>query len=223
MFTKLKGQQGFTLIELMIVVAIIGILAAIAIPNFILYQLKSQQAEGRTNLAGVKTSEVAFSGEQGCYVGVAAAGYGSPAVSGTRSVGIPWPTSLIIPLGVPTVVPGGQPNHCVTALGVSLSPVVTFATIGFAPTGLVRYNYGVTTFAAPTTILAVPNGPSCTAPLPLAIAGTTVVPASGFSAITTSNLDGDAAAVPAYGGPAGVSWFTNNDIQGVTDCTPQVF
>ena len=66
-----RKQEGFTLIELMIVVAIIGILAAIAIPNFLTYQLKSRQSEAKTNLQAIKTSEVSFQAERGCYVGIA--------------------------------------------------------------------------------------------------------------------------------------------------------
>lgn len=53
-------NKGFTLIELMIVVAIIGILAAIAIPNYLKYQAKSKQTEARTNLRGVYTVELTY-------------------------------------------------------------------------------------------------------------------------------------------------------------------
>ena len=65
-FHNRKG--GFTLIELMIVVAIIGILAAIAIPNFLRFQLKAKTSEGKTNLAAIRTSEESYYSEFGLYV-----------------------------------------------------------------------------------------------------------------------------------------------------------
>ena len=64
MLSKLRSKKGFTLIELMIVVAIIGILAAIAIPNFLRFQAKSKQSEAKTNLGGIFTAETAYFAER---------------------------------------------------------------------------------------------------------------------------------------------------------------
>jgi type IV pilus assembly protein PilA len=66
---KMKDQKGFTLIELMIVVAIVGILAAIAIPNFFTYQARARQSEARVNLGGIFTSQVSFFSDNPAYAG----------------------------------------------------------------------------------------------------------------------------------------------------------
>ncbi len=62
-----QQNHGFTLIELMITVAIIGILAAIAIPSFTLYQSRSRRTEAVTNLSAIGRTQDAFYAEFGTF------------------------------------------------------------------------------------------------------------------------------------------------------------
>ncbi len=62
------NSSGFTLIELMLVVAILGILATLATGSFLSYQAKSKQAEAKTNISSVAETAVAYKAEYGTYV-----------------------------------------------------------------------------------------------------------------------------------------------------------
>ena len=187
---QLKGQKGFTLIELMIVVAIIGILAAIAIPNFLTYQLKSRTSEAKVNLGAIKTSEIAFQGERGCFLAATA----------------PNTTASTIPTGTNAVA---WPAPALTGATLCVSAWTgTFADIGFAPAGGVRYQYTTAATAAGT---APPVPGVCVA------LGTTATPGAGFQGHATADLDGNGAAA-ATAGLYGVTEVTQ-----VTDCLPNVF
>ena len=59
-FKPLGRQSGFTLVELMVVVAIIGLLSAVAIPNFKKYQAKSKISEAKLQLSAAYTAEQSF-------------------------------------------------------------------------------------------------------------------------------------------------------------------
>ena len=63
----LKEQHGFTLVELMVVVAIIGVLSAVAVPNFKKYQAKAKTSEAKVQLAAAYTAQQAFFGDFGMY------------------------------------------------------------------------------------------------------------------------------------------------------------
>ena len=67
MLSKLRNKKGFTLIELMIVVAIIGILAALAIPDFMKMMAKSKQSEAKTNLGAIFNMQKSYFGEKNTF------------------------------------------------------------------------------------------------------------------------------------------------------------
>jgi type IV pilus assembly protein PilA len=196
MCTAFQKQQGFTLIELMI----IGILAAIAIPNFLQYQLKARQSEAKTSIQAIKTSAIAFRSERGCYIGARAEG-AATATAGTRTVSIVW----------------GAGNPA-SATGTAWCTAVfngTFNDIGFRPSGNVLYLYGLIphTVAAPGIHTTATSCALATVVLANGTAGTAVASNNNFVALAQSNLDGDGTIS---------AWDSSLD-HGAFDCTAGVY
>jgi prepilin-type N-terminal cleavage/methylation domain-containing protein len=67
MIKNRMNAQGFTLIELMVVVAIIAFLSTIAVPSFLRYMAKAKRAEAYMNLGAIYTAEKMYWAEHGCY------------------------------------------------------------------------------------------------------------------------------------------------------------
>lgn len=112
-------HQGFTLLEAMIVVSIIGILAATAIPAFQNYQFRSKRAEAYTNLGAIVDLEKGYFGEYNAYAGVTTP---QPSTAGASVIG---PNKRMWLPGADAPSPGG------------------FGTVGWQPEGAVYYDYGV--------------------------------------------------------------------------------
>ncbi|MBL8253859.1 MAG: pilin [Candidatus Competibacter sp.] len=102
-----KFQKGFTLIELMIVVAIIGILAAIAIPAYQDYTIRSQVTEGLNLAAEAKTAVSEFNSDRGRFP----ANNTSAGVASAASITGNYVTNLAIAgSGVITITYGNKAN-----------------------------------------------------------------------------------------------------------------
>ena len=96
------SRAGFTLLELMMVVAVVGVLAAIAIPLLTSYQLRSKSAEAKTNLAAIRVLEESYYSEHQTY---RSANAEPAAIPGTVAVAFDSVSSDFGPLGF---VPQGQ-------------------------------------------------------------------------------------------------------------------
>ena len=117
-----KVQQGFTLIELMIVVAIIGILAAIAIPAYQDYTIRSQVSEGLSLAAGSKTAVGEYFTDRGSFP----PSNGSAGVSPAASIAGNYVSGVAINAGLITVTysaaNGASPNTKIAGDTLLLSP-----------------------------------------------------------------------------------------------------
>jgi type IV pilus assembly protein PilA len=140
-------QKGFTLIELMIVVAIIGILAAIAIPAYQDYTIRAQVTEGLNLMSDTKAGVAEYYAQEGAWpatedlVGIA---------TDTDKSG-KYVTAVNVDDGTITATFGAQANSNITGKFLSLHPMVS-------PNGDVIWICGAK--AAPSTAVDPSSGAS---------------------------------------------------------------
>jgi prepilin-type N-terminal cleavage/methylation domain-containing protein len=127
-------REGFTLIEIMIVVALIGILAAIAIPSYTTYQARSRRAEAFTNVFAIIQTSDAYYAEYQTYV----------------TTGVPVPGGIAAIAGIQKRL-------------WNAAAEAAFAQLGWIPEGAVFYDYGTNAGTGGGSACSCPPGTCVTA------------------------------------------------------------
>ena len=146
-------QKGFTLIELMIVIAIIGILAAIAIPAYQDYTIRSQASEGITLASSVQIAVADYYAQNGTWP-TAMTG-GGTALNYTAAPTGNYVTGIATTGGAITVTYGNKANAAIATQTLSLNAATTTAgdiawicgNSTALPTGATKVGAGATSVA----------------------------------------------------------------------------
>ena len=118
---KKQMQQGFTLIELMIVVAIIGILAAVGLPAYQDYTIRAQVSEGPQLAGGLKTSIAEDFASDGTWPS------DNTAIGVTDTVSGSYVSSITSSSGVITITFGNKAHSAITGGTLDLRPATSAA------------------------------------------------------------------------------------------------
>lgn len=96
-----RNMRGFSLVELMVVVSIIGILASLAMPKFKRFQAKAKQSEAKSSLSHIFALETGYYGDKNTYGDAALVGWTDPSGGKYACTIVPTQTTFVATCNAP--------------------------------------------------------------------------------------------------------------------------